>query len=238
MIKVNLLPETKRKKMEDRSLIILFGFLCFAFFVSLFAGIILFSISSNQARKASEAKTKVKRLEAKVDELKPQVELNRSELDDLQNKKDVIELLMGKNRIRWANVMDMLADVIPRNVYLYQFTLEEHREKIKVQTSSSKKKKGKTKDKIIVSKTLQLQGFTNSDSKEDDLTYIASFMNKLKTNQEFQNHFTDDIVFSSTKKVVVAGKVINLFELNLELKSKPAKQAAAKKQISRDKKKK
>ncbi len=226
MIKVNLLPEGRKKKLEDRSLIIFLSIFSVSFLITLLIFLIMLIREHALQAEASALDQKVKTLKKEVDKLAPEVKLSEEEINNLENKRKVIELLMGKNRIKWAKLLNMIADEIPDNVYLYKFALTEKQETKKIAIVSNEKRKKKKKSKKTKTKykikrytirTIQLQGFTNSDS-EKDLSLIATFMDNLRNDELFKKYFEDDIKFSSTKKVVVANKVVNMFEIDLRLK--------------------
>ena len=115
MIKVNLLPVTKRKKQKP-----LPTFLISMVFVTLAAGAILAYLVFFFGGRVSEKQAKVTDNEVKIAELKQKikdVEDFEKRNADFQKRKEVIEQL-GKNKSLPVKILDEISALLPPGVWL------------------------------------------------------------------------------------------------------------------------
>ncbi len=209
MIRINLHYSDKLKKGSERSVILILGPLLPSFIIVLTIFLVLMFIQAGQERSVSNLRQEERTIERAVEELRPQVALSRSEIEDLEHKEKVIQILMGKERISWTDNLQMLARVIPDQVFMYRLNLTENVDQRAGRTGTQQR------TEPVITYNLQLQGFAQADDMDKELRLIADFINSLRRDSLFQRNFQRDVVFSSTEKVSVANEVVSLFVLNV-----------------------
>lgn len=209
MIRINLHDTGKKKKSQERSIILILSTMLPTFIIVLVIFLILMFMQMRRENLVNELRRRESRIEEKVNDIRPEVTLSREEIEDLEYKKNVINVLMGKDRLSWTDNLQMIARVIPNNVFMYRLDLTEQTEQRVRRTGSDQR------TEPVINYNLRLEGFAKAEDMDKELKLIAAFINSLRANTLFQRNFHPDIRFSSTEKVAVANEVVSLFVLNL-----------------------
>jgi len=186
----------------------------------------------------------VKNLTIRRDDLKKEVEAKQEEFKDLMalktllaNQIEILNALNPPNRLLWAEKLNMLADIVPKGVYLTNIDVTE--EIYEIETNESKTRRAKWVEdgskgsqppvvkKPVITQNLFIAGITAADDPEQRLQLIIRFHDAMKNytsegqegvERHFMDNFEDLIRIDPTYVDNLAGKTINRFKLILKTK--------------------
>jgi len=245
MIKINLLPPELTKAKRERvrvagpssaTPVVILLLVVIYIFVGSFAYWVIDKKRKDDAE--------VKQLTQDRDKLKKQIEQKQKEFKELMdlktllaNQLEILDALNPPNRLLWAEKLNMMADLIPKGVYLTELNVTES--VIEVETEESKTRqatwvKGGRKGeqppvikKPVITQTLVISGITWANDPEQRLQLIIRFHDAMKEHsytgrnkktRRFMDNFKDYIRIDPTYVDSVAGRTVNRFKLILNTK--------------------
>lgn len=210
--------------------------------------IILFAASGGFAywviSQKMESDRKVKSAQRDRDNLEEQVQEQREEFKELvdlrfllENKIAVLKALSPEDRLLWSEKLNMLADLIPKGVYLTDIRVTEDIKQVETEASKERRRKwnegGSQGEeppmvkKPQITQTLVLSGITWAEDPEQRLQLILRFHDALMNYQtagqtgrtrRFMDNFQEQIRIDPTWVEQVAGRTVNRFKLILKTK--------------------
>jgi len=246
MIKINLLPPEMAKSKRERV-----GIAAIPSSATPFVAVILivaYIIVGAFAYRIINAKrirdNEVKQLTQEREKLKKEVQDKQVKFRELMelktlvtNQLEILGALDPPNRLYWSEKMNMLADLVPKGVYLTNITVSEQIAETETEASKQRRatwvqsgSKGAAPPVIkkpVITQTLNIAGITWSDDPEQRLQLIIRFHDAMKNysyvghnNQErhFMDNFENLIRIDPTYVDSVSARTINRFRLILRTK--------------------
>ena len=246
MIKINLLPpemaKTKRERIRSAA-----GPSSATPFVAAILIVVYLVVGAFAYRVINTKRLRdkeIKDLNLKRDSLKKDVQDKQEkfkELMDLKtlvtNQLEILNALDPPNRLYWSEKMNMIADLVPKGVYLTNITVSEQISETETEASKqrratwvqsgSKSAAPPVIKKPVITQTLSISGITWADDPEQRLQLIIRFHDAMKNysyvgpnNQErhFMDNFASLIRIDPTYVDTVAARAINRFRLILRTK--------------------
>jgi len=246
MIKINLLPPEMAKTRRERVRIaaapssatpFVAGILIVAYIIVGAFAYRVISIRRSRDKEMSD-------LARKRDSLKKEVQDKQERFKELMelkilvtNQLEILNALDPPNRLYWSEKLNMLADLVPKGVYLTNITVSEQISEIETEASKQRRvtwvqagSKGAAPPvvkKPVITQTLNISGITWSDDAEQRLQLIIRFHDAMKNysyvgagNQErhFMDNFESLIRIDPTFVDTVSARTINRFKLILRTK--------------------
>ncbi len=245
MIKINLLPQELQKGKKDRTpsaaakapvsgMPLVVGVLILAFVAAGFTGykVIGKKVREDRAVRAltNERDAKKKEVESKQQEFKELMELKTL----LENQIEILNALDPPHRLLWSEKINMIAEVIPKNVFVTNLKMTElvqeeetNESKMRRETWTKAGAKGTpppTIKKPKITQTLVISGITWADDPEQRLALILKFHDAMKEHtmpgfdgkpRRFMDNFKDQIRIEPTWVDRMAGRAVNRFKLVL-----------------------
>lgn len=264
MIQINLLEQASRnkklsavkRKMSSGGgpnlaslLILLAGVAVLA--VDGVAGWLAFS-AFNEARAEYVAiENEVATLQEEMDEKLSTASEIRKVRKVLNNQMEVLRSLDPTDRILWAEKMNMLARLVPEQVFLTEVEVseeikmratEESRRALEAWEKTTEKERGEKPEVVkvpIIKHELQLTGLALGDDNVQQFNNMMKFHDAMMTfntvdekgvERRFMDGFEDEIEFNSVEAEVYHGKPVNKF--SFVLKTVPQNPGDAKTQIA------
>lgn len=246
MIRINLLPPEQIKVKRDR-LKIMAGSsratpLIAIILVVVYLAVGAFGYWVYRAKKQKD--DEIRSLTAKRDSMKKEIKEKHAkfkELMDLKtllsNQLEILNALNPPDRLFWAEKMNMMADIVPKGVYLQNINVTE--EIFNIETNESKARRSKWVEsgskgpappiikKPVITQTLSIAGITWADDPEQRLQLIIRFHDAMKNYstvglnndmRRFMDNFENLIRIDPTYVGTVASRTINHFKLILKTK--------------------
>ncbi|MBN1899718.1 hypothetical protein JW926_00165 [Candidatus Sumerlaeota bacterium] len=246
MIRINLLPPEQIKVKRDRMKIVagpssstpmVALILVVAYLVAGAFGYWVYKAKKQKDNEIAKLTTERDGIKKKIQEKQARYK----ELMDLKtllaNKIEILSALNPPDRLLWAEKMNMLADIVPKGVYLQNIEVTE--EIYDIETNESKSRRAKWVEegskppappvvkKPVITQTLSVAGITWADDPEQRLQLIIRFHEAMKNystiglngdSRRFMDNFEDLIRIDPTYVGVVAGRTITHFKLILKTK--------------------
>jgi hypothetical protein len=246
MIRINLLDQSpgKRNAVGDPSLPQGGGSV-----IVLLAAMVMITLNGGLAMKAwknvGRAKADFQGIKAERDGLKANINSQLNEADQIRefreivaNQMDVLRSLDPQDRILWCEKVNMLANLIPANVFLVDLEITEDvkmveteqskiaREKWK--TTSKKKRKGdepKPVFKPVIKYKMDITGLALGKDSVEQFNNVLSFHEAMIAHQEvdafgkdqrFMDGFNSNIEFDTVETMVYEGTPVNKFIFKLQ----------------------
>jgi Tfp pilus assembly protein PilN len=246
MIRINLLPPEQIKVKRDRFKIVAGPSSATPIVVIILVLVYLvvggFGYWVYKAKKQKD--DEIKKLTSDRDKLTKTIKDKQAEFKELMetktllaNQLEILSALNPPDRLFWAEKMNMLADVVPKNVFLQ--TIEVTEEIYDIETNESKANRAKWVEagskgpsppvvkKPVITQTLSVAGITWADDPEQRLQLIIRFHDAMKSYsttgisnepRRFMDNFEDLIRIDPTYVGAVAGRTITHFKLILKTK--------------------
>lgn len=246
MIRINLLPPEQIKVKRDRMKIVSGPSSATPLVVIILVVVYLavggFGYWVYNAKKQKD--DDIKKLTTDRDGIKKKIKDKQAkfkELMDLKtllaNQVEILNALNPPDRLFWSEKMNMLADIVPKGVYLQNIDVSE--EIFDIETNESKARRAKWVEsgskgaappvvkKPVITQTLSVAGITWADDPEQRLQLIIRFHDDMKKysstglgndNRRFMDNFEDLIRIDPTYVGTVAGRTITHFKLILKTK--------------------
>lgn len=259
MIEINLLPETERKGraaagaatrkpgaaagsgMEGLAVL---GFAALVTIVVVAGG--LFALSKVRAAEQLVAvkQQELKKVENEIQKHAKEARQIRRMREVLNNQWEVLQALDPPDRILWAEKLDMLANLMPPNVFLTNINVKENLVEVETEASIRNRRRWEANDKQgprppvvkkpIITYQLGLKGLTTGSDN------VEQFDNVLKFHQALVNHelvddkgvkrgfmdgFNPNIEFESVRATLYQGFPVN--EFSFRMRTKPSSGKAA-----------
>ena len=246
MIRINLLPPELTKAKRERPKIVSAPSsttpVVVLVLVIVYIAVAAFAYWVYDAKRKDDAA--VEQLRIDRDNLKKEIEAKQEEFKELMelktllaNQLEILNALNPPNRLYWSEKLNMLADLVPKGVYLTNINVTE--QVIMQETDESKLRRktwveaGEKGDpppvikKPVITQTLSLSGITWADDPEQRLQLIIRFHDSLKAyemtglkgkKRRFMDNFENLIRIAPTWVDTVAGREVNRFKLILKTK--------------------
>lgn len=238
MIKINLVPpEFAGKRRKEKIAAPKPSFIVTLVLVGLAALVVCEGVLVYRARAASEKALKAAISER--DDMQKKIEALEGEYKALKEIKDLvanqIEILHSLNppdRLLWSEKLNMLADLIPPNVYITDLRMTENVENVETLESKTRRaeweKAGKegtppaVVKKPIIKQSLQITGITFAENSEKRLQLVLDFLNALQRYsyrapggevRRFMDNFDDLIKIVKIPTVLVQGVEVSQFTI-------------------------
>jgi len=246
MIKINLLPPEMMKTKRDRSRVATAPSsaapLVAITLIIAYLAVGAFAYWVYDAKRTKDKE--VKGLIQKRDSLKKEIQNKQQKFKELMelktlvtNQLEILNALDPPNRLYWSEKLNMLADIVPKGVYLTNINVSEQIAEIETEASRQRRttwvqsgSKGPAPPVIkkpVITQTLSISGITWADEPEQRLQLIIRFNDAMKNysyvgpnNQErhFMDNFETLIRIDPTYVDSVAARAINRFRLILKTK--------------------
>lgn len=261
MIEINLLPESERKGrvaagrkpaaaaggagsgMEGIAVLAFAA----AMTVIVAAGGLFARAQISAAEQRTEAKrAELRQIEAEIQKHQREARQIRRMREVLNNQWELLQALDPPDRILWSEKMDMLANLMPANVFLSNVNVVENVVEVETQASIRRRQQWEQNNrqgprppvvkKPIITYVLTLRGLTTGSDN------VEQFDNVLKFHQALVNHssvdhkgvkrafmdgFNPNIEFESVRATLFEGFPVN--EFSFRLRTKPSTPTEAKK---------
>jgi Tfp pilus assembly protein PilN len=243
MIKINLLPpEIIGRKRKERPLVPKTSTLIIL--IIILSYVLVAAEAWWVYNKNAASQNEIAALKAERDAKKKDIEKISKEFKELKalkelatNQIEILNSLDPPNRLLWSEKINMLAELIPRNVYLTAITMTEKVDMII--TAESRRRideweKGNKKTpkppeikKPVITQTLRLSGITYDENSEERLQRVVDFYYALKDFstksasgqvRRFMDNFRDDIQIAPIASDRVEGVTVHKFEFAITTK--------------------
>jgi Tfp pilus assembly protein PilN len=189
-IKVDLLDKPGRKSGFDPVLLFLIVIVVFSIGGFYFWGSTLDREIAKKKAEITEIDDKIAKLEDKIPEITKLEELNK----ELENQINVIKELVY-DPIRYANILDEIAYIMPSNIYVNSLSIEP------------------------TDKSISFSGSSLELPKQQPLDQISKFMQNLQKSKYFKN-----ATLSNTNHTTIEGKEAYTFSIRVEYDPEAAAQ--------------
>jgi Tfp pilus assembly protein PilN len=246
MIKINLLPPELTKSKRSRGGKVVrapssASAFIIPFIVVVYLGVGLFAYSVYNHKKKDDKD--VTDLLNESEELKNKVEARQEEFHELmdlkstlENQIEILEALNPPNRLMWAEKINMIADIIPKGVYITNINVTEYVRQIETNASRENRKtwvkagslpenKPSVINKPEITQHLSISGITWADDPEQRLQLIMRFYEAMKLYENrgfngkirrFMDNFQEIIRIDPTYEAEVSKRTVNRFKLILK----------------------
>lgn len=255
MIEINLLPETERKGrakapgagagrssgMEGFAILALAGLMTV---VVATGGLYSRSKIKAAERKVQQRRSELARIESEIQKNQKEAQQIRRMRDVLNNQWELLQALDPPDRLLWSEKMDMLANLMPANVFLSEIGVKENIVEVETQASIANRKKWEANKKQgpkppvikkpIITYTLGLKGLTTGSDNVEQFDNVLKFHQALVSykradakgvQRRFMQGFDPNIEFETVRATLYQGFPVN--EFSFKLKTKPAAERPA-----------
>ena len=236
MIKINLVPaELAGKKRRQKiaapkpSLIVTLAI------VGIFALVVCEGLLMYRAKTASDntlktATSEHEEVKGKIDGLEGEYQSLREIKMLVANQIEILNSLNPTNRLLWSEKLNMLADLIPPNVYITDLLMTESVNNVETLESQQRRaeweKAGKrgtapsVVKKPVIKQSLRITGITFAENSEKRLQLVVDFLNALQEysyrtasgeTRHFMENFDDFVKIVNIPTVVVQGVEVSQF---------------------------
>ncbi len=236
MIKINLVPaELAGKKRREKiaapkpSLIVTLAI------VGLFVLVVCEGLLMYRAKTASDnalkaATSEHEEVKGKIDGLEGEYQSLKDIKALVANQIEILNSLNPANRLLWSEKLNMLADLIPPNVYITDLLMTESVNNVETLESQQRRrewekagKKGTAPSvvkKPVIKQSLRITGITFAENSERRLQLVLDFLNALQKysyqtasgeSRRFMDNFDDLIKIVKIPTVVVQGIEVSQF---------------------------
>ena len=236
MIKINLIPaELAGKKRREKFATPKPSLIVMLVIVGLFVLVVCEGLLAYRAKAASEKALKAATSEQ--DEVKGKIDALEGEYKSLRdikmlvaNQIEILNSLNPTNRLLWSEKLNMLADLIPPNVYITDLLMTESVNNVETLESQQRRaewekagKKGTPPSvvkKPVIKQSLRITGITFAENSEKRLQLVLDFLNALQRysyrtasgeTQRFMDNFDDLIKIVKIPTVLVQGVEVSQF---------------------------
>ncbi len=236
MIKINLVPaELAGKKRRERIGAPKPSFIVTLVVIGLFVVVVCEGLLAHRAKAASD--NALKTAISERDEVKGQIDALEGEYQRLKyikmlvaNQIEILNSLNPTNRLLWSEKLNMLADLIPPNVYITDLLMTESVQNVETFESQQHRaewekagKKGTAPavvKKPIIRQSLRITGITFAQNSEKRLQLVLDFLNALQKytyrtasgkTQRFMDNFDDLIKIVRIPTILVQGVEVSQF---------------------------
>lgn len=251
MIQINLLPGTENKgKAKGKGpvkegpsggafegfLILMFGLVVFSAVGA--AGYTSWSSVHEEKVKFERLDAQKKAVDKEVSTLSPQAKEIAHMRDVFNSQWEVLQSLDPPNRILWCEKINMLANLIPSDVFLTKLDLTEQVVDVETQASIDARTKwesaGKKGEKPpvakrpVISYTLRLTGIATGADNVEQFDNVIKFHDALIANESvdakgakhhFMDNFDPNISFETVQANLYEGQPVNQFTFRLQTKA-------------------
>lgn len=248
MIEINLLPDNDRSARKSRKAAApSFGgrekFVVAAFAVVAFGSV--GAIGFGSWNKVHQAKVDYMQLKAKQQKLEKEVAATSEKAQEIMELRrvfsDQLEILRSldpPNRILWSEKIDMIADLMPSNVFLEEVRVEETVTEVELQSSIQARqeweKNGKegpqpeVVKKPVITHTLVLSGVTTGADNVEQFDNVVKFHDALTnhkrvetdgTVRRFMDSFDPNVEFETVEATLHQGFPVHHFIFKLKTKA-------------------
>lgn len=245
MIKINLLPQNMansratgpQKANSPMTIVIMAGVLMAV--LNGLAGWLAFS-------SVIAAKDDVDRVQAKYDKINKQIETRVKEADEVRkfrevvkNQMDVLRSLDPPERLLWSEKMNMLANLMPPDVFVSEILVTEKVEMVETDASKAAhmkwekldKKKGPEPGKVnrpLITYEMKLTGLALGKDSTEQLNNVVKFHTALNSykmtdaqgkERRFMDGFNPTIEMGGTLTTVYEGTAVDQFIFTLKTKA-------------------
>jgi Tfp pilus assembly protein PilN len=237
MIKINLLPaEVAGRKRRERaiapktsSVVLIIIVLCYVFVAGEAWWVYNKSAASNKAVMDLRAERDAKK--SQIDKISSEFKTLKALKEIATNQIEILNSLDPPTRLLWAEKINMLAELIPRNVYVTSIVMTEKTDMVVTAESRRRiaewEKQGKKGPKPpevkkpVITQTLNLSGVTWDENSEERLQRVVDFYYALKDfsttapNGEvrrFMDNFKDNIQIAPITSDRIANVPVRKFE--------------------------
>lgn len=254
MIEINLLPENERKGRKKRSAGALLsapvgGEKYAVIGAGVLVALIVVVLGFGSVSKVATAKSNFDRLQAEkkgldkeVSELSGKAQEIREMREVLNNQWEILQSLDPVDRILWCEKIEMLANLMPPDVFLTEINVDETVKEIELESSIAAREKWE-KDgrqgpkpqvvkKPIITYSLLLKGLTTGSSNVEQFDNVIKFHDALINhevkhasgkNRRFMDNFDPNIEFETVRATLYEDVPVNEFIFKLRtLPSTPA----------------
>jgi hypothetical protein len=146
------------------------------------------------------------------------------------NQIEILNSLNPTNRLLWSEKLNMLADLIPPNVYITDLlmtesinnveTLESQQRRVEWEKAGKKGTAPSVVKKPVIKQSLRITGITFAENSEKRLQLVLDFLNALQEysyrtasgeTRHFMENFDDFVKIVNIPTVVVQGVEVNQF---------------------------
>jgi len=236
MIKINLVPaELAGKKRREKIAAPKPSFIVTLVVIGLFVVVICEGLLMHRAKAASDKALKTAISES--DEVKGKIDGLEGEYQALKyikmlvaNQIEILNSLNPTNRLLWSEKLNMLADLIPPNVYITDLLMTESVNNVETLESQQRRaewekagKKGTAPavvKKPVIKQSLRITGITFAENSEKRLQLVVDFLNALQEysyrttsgeTRRFMENFDDFVKIVNIPTVVVQGVEVSQF---------------------------
>jgi len=241
MIKINLLPpeligKKKPAKISVRPTpsFMVIALLIPIYLITFFVVYKFYSTRTRSNKEIRDLKTKLEKKKKQKSEQEKKYKNLRETYSLLQNQVEILRALDPPNRLLWSEKLNMLAELIPKGVYLTSIKLTETVEQIETAESKRrqaewksvpKEKKGEKPEIIkrpVIRQTLTLDGITYAEKggAGERLELIVRFHTALRNFQwqnhrgetrRFIDHFDPKITFKDIRNAKISNVEVSKF---------------------------
>lgn len=229
MIEINLLPESEQKtrssrraapkKVEsggDRHSIPVIAFALVTFSVLGFMGFNSWSMVHREKVKFEELKAEKEAVDKQTAELSDEAKEIQELRKRFTNQLEVLQALDPPDRVLWSEKINMLADLMPPNIFLTEIAVKEHFREVEIQASidaaaawengGRKGPKPETVKKPVITYTMRLQGLSTGVDGVEQFDNVLRFHDAIKSyesvnawgsSSRFMDNFNADITVES-----------------------------------------
>jgi hypothetical protein len=224
--------------------------LALALLLALDGGLFYYAYSQVEASTAAlnTVKAKQKKLKSEIEKKTAMADQVRQYREVVANQMDVLKSLDPPDRILWCEKINALSNLMPPNVFLAQFKVDENVKMVETQQSvearakwAKSPKKGSTKEpaavqKPVISYSVLLVGLALGKDNVEQMQNVTAFHKALIDNSEqdaagktrrFMDGFNDNIEFESVEATMYEGTPVNKFIFRLTTKPMGSDEPAA-----------
>ncbi len=248
MIEINLLPETERKGRAPSAKkggaasggssgmegIAVLAFAALVTVVVAAGG--LFALSKVRAAEQQVAakQSELKAVEKEIKKHAKEARQIRRMREVLNNQWELLQALDPPNRMLWAEKLDMLANLMPPNVFLTNVGVHENLVEVETESSIRNRRKWEANEKKgprppvrkkpIITYVLNLKGLTTGSDNVEQFDNVLKFHQALVNHQHvddkgvkrsFMDGFNPNIEFESVRATLYQGFPVNEFSFRM-----------------------
>lgn len=246
MIQINLLPTTDRKggaakKAEKVKSV---GGAFESLVVLVFAGATFAVVGATgylSWNKVHQTKVAYHKLESEKKQIESEIDKFSDKAKEVQrmreifdNQWEVLQSLDPPNRILWSEKINMLADLIPADVFLTKLHLEEHVTDVEIESSIEAREKweagGKkgpkppVVKKPVITYTFRITGLATGSDNVEQFDNVIKFSDAIVAHEStdargnktrFMDNFSPNIDFEELEATLYEGTPVNQFTFRL-----------------------
>lgn len=253
MIEINLLPETERKGrataarkpgaaaggpsgMEGLAVL---AFAAIVTIVVVAGGLFSFSKVRAAEQHVQAKRQELRKVENEIQKHAREARQIRRMREVLNNQWEVLQALDPPDRILWAEKLDMLANLMPPNVFLTNIEVTENLVEVETQASIRNRRRWERNDKQgprppvvkkpVITYRLVLKGLTTGSDNVEQFDNVLKFHQALVNHERvdedgvkraFMDGFNPNIEFESVRATLYQGFPVN--EFSFRMRTKPS----------------